>query len=393
MDLFSVVILCYRNFEYVYEAIQSALQQDYPSLEILVSDDASTGFPEEGIREYIQNHKGENVVSVKIRQEKENQGTVRHLNHTIQEASGKYICFLAADDVFYDPKVLSKYAKGFEKAPEGTLIEMAHTAMYDHELQKLEEYYLRPNIQKILEPSPDYSQLYQVLCYSPCLPSTSTCFQSDFFRKYGNFDESYWLIEDVPLHLKIAREKIPLHFENFVAIKHRNGGISHGADRALSKTKVKYFQDILRYHTTVLHEIDRYAPEAKKTILRKYKREEKWLDYQLYGKNGTLGGKFKLLMRHPWYCAYTALMMYDHAIGKSCVGILLGALIGWAAIPGLAGALELWTNLSVGGLVQIGYGLCLAVLAVGVLSLALHGIAGAIKKIEQFPVDLIWFLA
>lgn len=393
MDLFSVVVLCYRNFEYVYEAIQSVLQQEYPCVEIIVSDDGSTNFPDQSIESYIQEHKGKNIVSVKIRSEKENQGTVRHLNHNIQEANGKYICFLAADDVFYDSQVLSKYAEGFKKDTKGSLIEMAHTAMYDHELQNLEEYYLRPNIQKILEAGPDYPQLYQALCYSPCLPSTSTCFQKDFFRKYGNFDENYWLVEDVPLHLKIAREKIPLHFENFVAIRHRNGGISHGANKALSKTKYKYFRDIKRYHSTVVEELDQYAPGIKKSILRKYKREGIWLDYQMYGKSSSFGKKAILIAKHPWYCIYTILMMYERILGKASAGIVLGGLIGLVSIPGIATALQLLFSIPLELVIRMGYGICTAILVLGVLSFLMHLLASNIKKIEEFPIDLIWFLA
>ena len=392
MNLFSVVVLCYRNFEYLYEAIQSVLSQDYPQIEIIVSDDASDGFPYQDIKEYIDSHKSKNVISVKIRRETENQGTVRHLNHNIQEATGKYICFLAADDVFYDEKTLSRYVQGFTHAKEDTLVEMAQTAMYDHGLQNMEEYYLRPNVQKILEAGPDYHQLYCTLCYSACLPSTSTCFKTEFFERYGKFDESYWLIEDVPLHLKIAREQIPLHFENFVAIRHRSGGISHGANKALSKTKLKYFQDIIRYHDTVKKELNQYAPEIKKEICLKYRHERIWLDYQMYGGNG-IKGKLKLLALHPGYCFYMAMMLYDRALGKLSVGGLWGALIITASLSSIAEAIFFLFGIRMESVLQVGYGLCLLAIVVSAIGSILHFVASGIKRVAEFPSELLWLMS
>jgi hypothetical protein len=34
---------------------------------------------------------------------------------------------------------------------------------------------------------------------------TSTCFKRKFFEKFGKFDEQYQLIEDFPMHIRLAR--------------------------------------------------------------------------------------------------------------------------------------------------------------------------------------------
>ena len=45
-ELISVVVITYREFSYIYETIDSILQQDYPNIEIVITDDASLDFPE-----------------------------------------------------------------------------------------------------------------------------------------------------------------------------------------------------------------------------------------------------------------------------------------------------------------------------------------------------------
>ncbi len=78
-ELFSVIVLCYRKFEFVYEAIDSVLKQKYSNIELIVSDDGSDEFPEEKILNFIKANKKENISRVIINHEKKNLGTVRHI--------------------------------------------------------------------------------------------------------------------------------------------------------------------------------------------------------------------------------------------------------------------------------------------------------------------------
>lgn len=78
--MFSVIVLCYRHFEYLFTAIDSVLTQDYPNIELIISDDGSADFPYKEIETYINARKHSNITRTIIRQQKENSGTVRHLN-------------------------------------------------------------------------------------------------------------------------------------------------------------------------------------------------------------------------------------------------------------------------------------------------------------------------
>ena len=46
-EVFSFGIVCYRNWEFMKETIDSVLMQDYSQIQLIVSDDGSDNFPVE----------------------------------------------------------------------------------------------------------------------------------------------------------------------------------------------------------------------------------------------------------------------------------------------------------------------------------------------------------
>jgi teichuronic acid biosynthesis glycosyltransferase TuaG len=93
-DLVSIVIPFY-NDPYVPNAIQSALSQSYPNVEVLVVNDGATAYTEL-ITPYLP----------RIRYiVKANGGTASALNEGIRQANGRYIAWLSSDDRFYPSKL------------------------------------------------------------------------------------------------------------------------------------------------------------------------------------------------------------------------------------------------------------------------------------------------
>lgn len=94
------IIIPFYNCAYVDQAIESALKQTYPNIEVLVVNDGSTKFTEK-ITPYLS----------RIRYfEKENGGTASALNLGIKNATGEYFAWLSSDDLFYENKVSKQLA-------------------------------------------------------------------------------------------------------------------------------------------------------------------------------------------------------------------------------------------------------------------------------------------
>jgi glycosyltransferase involved in cell wall biosynthesis len=84
----SIVIPCYNQAEYVSDAIESAINQTYEDIEVIVVNDGSTDNSREIIRKY------HGIILI----DQENKGLSAARNVGIAEASGKYIVTLDADD-------------------------------------------------------------------------------------------------------------------------------------------------------------------------------------------------------------------------------------------------------------------------------------------------------
>ena len=57
--LISIIVLTYRNQSFLNETLKSILEQDYPRIELIISDDASGCFNREKVEKFINIYKKE----------------------------------------------------------------------------------------------------------------------------------------------------------------------------------------------------------------------------------------------------------------------------------------------------------------------------------------------
>lgn len=96
-DLISVIIPAYNHEKYVQAAIQSLIDQTYQNLELIVIDDGSVDGTWEKINEMKE--MCERRFRRVVFEHQENSGTVAVLNKTLYMANGKYLYYLASDDL------------------------------------------------------------------------------------------------------------------------------------------------------------------------------------------------------------------------------------------------------------------------------------------------------
>lgn len=110
MPTISVVIPAYNAARYIAAAIDSALLQTYPAVQIIVVDDGSTDATPVLLHPYSQAGK-----IIYVRQE--NKGLAAARNAGIRAASGDYIALLDADDIFL-PEKLARQAAHLDAHPD-----------------------------------------------------------------------------------------------------------------------------------------------------------------------------------------------------------------------------------------------------------------------------------
>jgi len=106
--LVSVLINNYNYGRFLAEAIDSALNQTYPHVEVIVVDDGSTDDSRQIIAGY-----GDRILPVL----KENGGQASAMNAGFAVSSGKVICLLDADDL-YEPEKVSRVVGGLVASGE-----------------------------------------------------------------------------------------------------------------------------------------------------------------------------------------------------------------------------------------------------------------------------------
>ncbi|PBB06458.1 glycosyltransferase family 2 protein [Salimicrobium humidisoli] len=101
MPFFSVIMPCFNKEKYIYDALESVINQSFENFEVIIVDDGSTD-------------NSLNVVStiddkrIKIINQK-NEGVSAARNRGIKFAKGEYIAFLDADDFWSDIHLLNIY--------------------------------------------------------------------------------------------------------------------------------------------------------------------------------------------------------------------------------------------------------------------------------------------
>lgn len=97
----SVHIITYNQRDFAGPAIESALAQDYPNLEVVVADDASVDGTAELVREFETGNPGR-VVAVLG---ETNLGLSGNGNRALRCCSGKYVAFMGGDDILLPGKI------------------------------------------------------------------------------------------------------------------------------------------------------------------------------------------------------------------------------------------------------------------------------------------------
>ena len=114
--LVSVVIPLYNKEKYIFQTLQSVMNQTYKSLECIIVDDGSTDNSVEIARKFItDNELPWRLIS------QENSGQTKARNHGIHQARGEFIAFLDSDDLWPETKI-ELQVDAIENNPDSVLV-------------------------------------------------------------------------------------------------------------------------------------------------------------------------------------------------------------------------------------------------------------------------------
>lgn len=96
--LVSIIVITYNSEKYVLETLDSAYNQTYRNIELIISDDYSTDNTVWRCNEWIKSHSNR-FVQCKLIPAEKNSGIASNCNKGLHVAQGEWIKFIAGDDV------------------------------------------------------------------------------------------------------------------------------------------------------------------------------------------------------------------------------------------------------------------------------------------------------
>lgn len=197
----SVVIPVYNEENYIEQCINSVLNQTKKPDEIVIVNDGSTDRTEEIIKKYQEN----NPDLIKYIKNDGNKGIAVTRNNGVRNATGDYITFLSADDVFM-PNYIEVMLKEAKNQPNKILF--SNYYFCDTKTMQILTEFKPPNFN-------DCHEDFLVACWEGAYKNTMfVCFSTTFFpRKVFDemmFDEEFRFCED--LHFLLISMKIFKYF-------------------------------------------------------------------------------------------------------------------------------------------------------------------------------------
>lgn len=115
LPLVSIGVPVYNEERFVEETLTSLLAQDYPNMEIIISDNAST----DKTADICQHIAAENP-SVIFHRFDENRGATENFQYVLDHSSGTYFMWAAGHDL-WSPNTISECVKMLEEIPESSI--------------------------------------------------------------------------------------------------------------------------------------------------------------------------------------------------------------------------------------------------------------------------------
>ena len=272
MKLVSIVTPSYNQAPFLEQTIRSVVDQDYPSLEYMVIDVAST----DGSAEIIQKYSDRLAWWVS----EKDKGQGEAINKGLARARGDILAWINSDD-YYLPNAVSSAVKIFEENPDVVLV-------YG-DMLAVDQNGETTNVLKYGQYSLD-----DLLCFQ-IIGQPAVFFRRDVFEKTGGLDPSYHFMLDHQLWIRMAQRGKILHVPHLWAAaryhplaKNRSKPVEFGIE-ALR------ILDWVRTQPELSQTLERVKKRAQASALRVNARY--FLDADQ--PRAALGTWFQALLIHP----------------------------------------------------------------------------------------------
>lgn len=209
MPLLTVIVAVYNGEATLQQCIDSIARQTYPNKELVIIDGGS----KDGTVELLEENR--NKISYWI-SEPDN-GIYNAWNKGLAHAQGEWVCFLGADDFFWDATVLERMAARLASLPASIRVAYGQIMQVGTGGEAP-----RPK-------GEPWQQVKERFKQCMCIPHVGTMHRRNLFEQRGKFDESFRIAGDYELLLRELITGDAVFIPEIVTVAQRIGGISTDA--------------------------------------------------------------------------------------------------------------------------------------------------------------------
>lgn len=216
--LVSIIIVTYNSECTIVETLDSAINQSYDNVEIIISDDCSKDNTVNVVLSWIEQNASSFRGKIRMLTSEANQGVCKNSNKAIRNSLGEYIKIIAGDDKLL-PDCCKDYVNFVNENPEAHFV-TSFVQVYNNTFEERNRVdSTRTKVVPSVFSKPADVQL-KMMAFYIFVSAPTMFFSRQLYDKVGGFDEHY-LYEDHPFYINIleAGEKIYMMPKESVAYR------------------------------------------------------------------------------------------------------------------------------------------------------------------------------
>ena len=241
-NIVSIIVVSYNSSKYIYNTLESILNQTYPTIELIITDDHSSDNTI-GIVEAWCKVNRNRFISVKVLKSEKNRGTACNVNKGIFASNGWWVKTLAADDVLERDYVQEMI---MFMSTNDIAVAYSNVIYIDSEGRKISAN--TPYCSKFNSGILSSLQQRDILMrYNPVF-APSLIFTREVIEKHGVFDERYPFCEDLFYLIKITTQGEKIYYNPKYLLRYRKHiGSVQTKREIISRYELDYLNGLFEY--------------------------------------------------------------------------------------------------------------------------------------------------
>lgn len=214
--LVTVGVVTYNSEEFIKETLDSIYNQDYPNVELIISDDCSTDDTVKVCKSWISKHESR-FNGIKLVTADKNTGVSGNSNRALKEAHGEWYKCFDGDDILL-PHAISSYVEYVNEHPEASQVvaKVENFNGKDVSTSKVD------NLTKyVCRESATAKYQLSVITKTLFFRCSSHFAKTNAIRSVGAFDERFPMLEDYPLMVRLIGGGYRVYFLDLTVVRYR----------------------------------------------------------------------------------------------------------------------------------------------------------------------------